>query len=844
MAKPAFGKSLSLREMPSRVPSSTSPSEEETRKTLLKYTWPPTKMCDEDRSPNFSQMRPSLPFTRASSLTETSKEQLAVETMKEKPVKRVTKVWTPPPKVPSDKLPSYFRLIALQQTPSQRSIFFAPPGPTTGQFSSPVTSKSTSPGTSPESSQSPTVGPTLTPKNKRAWPLLPVISPTLSANLSNQSSDLRVANQANKQPPITNLSLTKPPVKKLKERWPPVRKPQELQASKEFHESKDKKTPSLPLSNLIVPVKQRRSTFERGLVKHRPAKQSFGFGNGAEVGFHSPTVVKESLHRISRPVTHVKDRRQTSEPLESGRELTSTDTSSLEVTSPDENRGQKPGECTEKGQQDDPTRAESPTGSRSPKLNPQTNAGDDFRFYEFTLPSGQKLPKGSAQKYVKRRTRDRRTNYCITYDGPTLLTMRDHYGLFATVPEADDRFNTERPQDSLPMAPRHLLSPEFNASRKKLSQLRNNDLPPTLPRCNLDDDDDDSMELDDDEDHSFNDKDDDKDEEPHRSNEPHGIRGCNRPDVWITPIAGANPSERKWKVKRVWNAEEADDKEEEHTVDNEDLFGKVKDLLGVPSSDVNDEDMKAPWKIRKVIDVDGEVEESESESSLEESDMLHHFQNMATDCQEEFLDEDDAEDDEVNDEDYEFSGSSISNTDKHKERAFNRPDHFVSPMNASIVKADSKRTWKVKREWTVDDLEEKTDEESSATRKKETNDDSTDDTNMKEEDAIIERDNVCDCNSLEASRGTQGDMISNEPNSSKWLSGMTGNQMYDVPSKGALQKPSLEDSTIASKVEDSFEVNKEEGISCDKRRVSIRQTTVQRPQPEPKKKPIKLWWEE
>ena len=780
-----------MTELPPRPPSSsTIPPQEDARRSLQNpplhhphHAWLPSnsKLLDDPnfdgRSPSMrklhdaSQIQPPLPINRTTSNNKSNTTHSstgdsptvaldavkdAIETVEQalittpRPAKRATKVWTPPPKVSADKLPSYFRQMALQQTPSSQrvSTIMSPSsqGAPSAAASSPAATAATTTMTimSPTPKMSPqTVTAAITPNRnqQRSWPVLPVMSPNLQnsfVDLLNGDagpsplgvdSAIKQNEQQQNQPPVTAIKCvsptyspsTKPPVKvkKLKARWPPIQKNSGHQTYKKKITTGLEREERMgsSLSNLAVHVKERRSTFEQGLAKrHRVTSRSSAPNSSSDdVPDHNDALARDerrkTIYNIDLPLVQVKERRQ---KFESASPIGKKSTVRMEVDDIRSNTEIHDSQRVPFVQQDDSERSD--VGQQEENCvedsamalkETSPTAHDEFRFYEFALPSGQKLPKGSAKRYGKRRTRkDRRTNYCISYDGPTLLTMRDHYGLFETVPEADDRFHAERPQDSLPMAPRHVMSPEFKSNRKALSQHRNNDLPPTLPRYE-DSGDEDSMESDD-EDHSYDGTDDD--EEPHRSNDPHGIRGCNRPDVWITPIAGANPSERKWKVKRVWNVEEADDKEEEHTVDNDDLFGKVKDLLGVPPADVNNEDMKAPWKIRKVIDVDGEVEESESESSLEEGDMIQHMNSMASECEDEFFaNEDDDEyghDEEEEDEDEDLESSRSSIGDKHRERAFNRPDCFVSPMNAAFVSpTKSPRKFKVLREWTVDETE-------------------------------------------------------------------------------------------------------------------------------------------
>lgn len=73
-----------------------------------------------------------------------------------------------------------------------------------------------------------------------------------------------------------------------------------------------------------------------------------------------------------------------------------------------------------------------------------------------------------------------------------------------------------------------------------------------------------------------------------------------RPDVWVTPVLSpsdqnntdATARAQKWKVKRVWNVEEADEKESEHFVSSPELMTTIRNLFGAKG--------KAEWKVREI----------------------------------------------------------------------------------------------------------------------------------------------------------------------------------------------------------------------------------------------------
>jgi hypothetical protein len=101
----------------------------------------------------------------------------------------------------------------------------------------------------------------------------------------------------------------------------------------------------------------------------------------------------------------------------------------------------------------------------------------------------------------------------------------------------------------------------------------------------------------------------------------------------------------KWKVKRVWDVEDVDDKEPEYEIHQSDLMDSIRELLGVPEDfrthsqewDVEIEEIdpfhasegtdgppttsrNAPFIITKIYDIDGDFDGSEDSLSLDTSE--------------------------------------------------------------------------------------------------------------------------------------------------------------------------------------------------------------------------------
>jgi hypothetical protein len=161
---------------------------------------------------------------------------------------------------------------------------------------------------------------------------------------------------------------------------------------------------------------------------------------------------------------------------------------------------------------------------------------------------------------------ERETRYRIRYDGPMSLPP---------VPDLDDRFLPSIiPNDGLPSLPNRFV-----------------DAAPSRPSRpgSFDSDDPYSEDM--------------------------------RPYVWITQMGGTTNADQMWKVKRGWDEGKADEEEDEHNVNNEDLYKKIKNLVGAPHSPHSPRDglPKMPvrnWHVKKFVETDGEVDESLPEESV------------------------------------------------------------------------------------------------------------------------------------------------------------------------------------------------------------------------------------
>ena len=195
----------------------------------------------------------------------------------------------------------------------------------------------------------------------------------------------------------------------------------------------------------------------------------------------------------------------------------------------------------------------------------------------------------------------------------------------------------------------------------------------------------------------------------------------NRPDVWVTP-GGIEAGVRSWRVKRQWNVPEFDQKEAEHTVDDSNVMNLVKALFGAEHAEIVDgkwifekgsglpaetvldsqwikpdpgttpegEDAgEKPWKASWIFDEGGQIIEHLHilEEWLTEPEMLKQFQQLMED-----------EQNQIELESSMTPFQAIPEDEipvKHKERAFARPDGWVSPVDGSR-RVVQRRSWRPK----------------------------------------------------------------------------------------------------------------------------------------------------
>ena len=190
----------------------------------------------------------------------------------------------------------------------------------------------------------------------------------------------------------------------------------------------------------------------------------------------------------------------------------------------------------------------------------------------------------------------KRTGYRIRYDGPTTLPI-DRYKP-PPIPDFDERFASEHISRDTPSLPSRTVDKTPSAPRRALSGDSNEDG----------------------DDSTINSRD-----------------SCNRPDVYITPLAGITVEDGMWTVRRVWALDEADKNEKDHTVNNSQLFQKIRTLVGAPDSPpARDGAPKLPmrtWKVKKVTEAeDGTVNDDASEMSLQEDEMAEGIQTFVKDA--------------------------------------------------------------------------------------------------------------------------------------------------------------------------------------------------------------------
>jgi hypothetical protein len=199
---------------------------------------------------------------------------------------------------------------------------------------------------------------------------------------------------------------------------------------------------------------------------------------------------------------------------------------------------------------------------------------------------------------VRRQPPERRTSYRIRYGGPTNLNL-DSY-------KVDDRFQSHIQQpDGAPNMPSRVTDSTPNAPPRRQSSLSGED-------CSVDMSD--------------------------------AMEPQNRPDVWITALSGAESQNVLWNVRRVWDLEKEDDNEREHSVNNRELFSKIKTLVGAASSvssssgdkraDIEQKDgmPKMPtrsWQIQEVVERRGKLENLEPGKDLAEEQFNENIDGMA-----------------------------------------------------------------------------------------------------------------------------------------------------------------------------------------------------------------------
>jgi hypothetical protein len=114
-------------------------------------------------------------------------------------------------------------------------------------------------------------------------------------------------------------------------------------------------------------------------------------------------------------------------------------------------------------------------------------------------------------------------------------------------------------------------------------------------------------------------------------------RGYLRPDVWATPTShhnSSNNAQKTWRVKRVWNNDPIDEREQEYEVHYENLMDKVKELLGVPRDDkankVQEYDPGASqWNVERVYDVNGQVKGTSRCKDTNEAGVLKGMEEVS-----------------------------------------------------------------------------------------------------------------------------------------------------------------------------------------------------------------------
>jgi hypothetical protein len=88
-------------------------------------------------------------------------------------------------------------------------------------------------------------------------------------------------------------------------------------------------------------------------------------------------------------------------------------------------------------------------------------------------------------------------------------------------------------------------------------------------------------------------------------------------------MGGTTKADQMWKVRRVWSDDNGDEEEDEHNVNNEDLYRRIKKLVGAPQSPEYGLP-KMPqrnWHFKKIVETDGEVDQSLPEESVHDDEI-------------------------------------------------------------------------------------------------------------------------------------------------------------------------------------------------------------------------------
>ncbi|CAJ1930797.1 unnamed protein product [Cylindrotheca closterium] len=240
------------------------------------------------------------------------------------------------------------------------------------------------------------------------------------------------------------------------------------------------------------------------------------------------------------------------------------------------------------------------------------------------LPNGQKLPSAKRKK-------GRRTNYQLRYDGPSMLRVTELF----SIPEEDRRFNETKVVDKS-MMPRPVR--RGSGRKSAFGTSGEHDAMPEKPSRSRSNDDLDFMLED------GASAGDDLKGSSHGDDE--GAGSVKRPQLLMTPNNG-RPQSFKWLVRRVWDDDEFDEKEDEYSVADKELTSKVRELFGVPD-DVDLENMKsesrfkdissecdsAPFLLRRIYDFDGEIEEVEAGVAFSTADLKKTIECVSAEAKE------------------------------------------------------------------------------------------------------------------------------------------------------------------------------------------------------------------